>query len=126
IVAFIPFGNFVFDRILKRKQDSFPVRPFPKRWLVYSIVLFAFLDLFTQLPVMSTYAISLGASAMLAGLIVGMYSLTNTFGNILAGIFTDRIGAGKILIVGLLMTSLSLLSYNLADNVQLLLIVRTV
>lgn len=126
LMAFIPFGNFVFDRILKRRQASFPVRPFPKRWLVYGIILFAFLDLFTQLPVMSTYAISLGAGAMLAGIIVGSYSLTNSFGNVLAGIFTDKLGTGKILSAGLLLTSLSLLAYNFADNVHSLLVVRMV
>lgn len=50
-------------------------------------ILFIFFDLFTQLPVMSTYAESLGASAFLTGLAVGMYSLSNTFGNIISGFF---------------------------------------
>jgi len=126
LAAFVPFGNFILERVLKRRQDQgkFEVKSIPLVWLVYAIIMFTFLDLFTQLPVMSTYATSLGASAMIAGFIVGMYSLTNTFGNVLAGVFTDRLGANVILKAGLLMTSISLLLYNFVDSVELLLIVR--
>jgi len=126
LAAFVPFGNFAVERMLKRRQDQgqFPVKPIPLVWLVYAIILFTFLDLFTQLPVLSTYATSLGASSMIAGFIVGMYSLTNTFGNVLAGVFTDRLGANIVLKAGLLLTSFSLLLYNFVDSVQLLLIIR--
>jgi len=126
LAAFVPLGNFILERVLKRKQEQghFTLKPIPLVWLVYAIILFTFLDLFTQLPVMSTYATSLGASSMIAGFIVGMYSLTNTFGNVLAGVFTDRLGANVILKAGLLLTSFSLLLYNFVDSVQLLLIVR--
>lgn len=126
LVAFIPLGNFVLERMLKRRQEQgeFPVQPIPLTWLVYAIILFTFLDLFTQLPVMSTFATALGASAMIAGFTVGMYSLTNTFGNVLAGVFTDRYGANFVLRAGLLLTSISLLLYNFVHDVQLLLIVR--
>lgn len=55
--------------------------------LIYLIIFFSFFDLFTQLPVMSTYAESLGASAFITGLAVGMYSLSNTFGNVISGFF---------------------------------------
>ncbi|WP_432702391.1 MFS transporter [Lysinibacillus sphaericus] len=91
---------------------------------IYLIIFFSFFDLFTQLPVMSTYAESLGASAFLTGLAVGMYSLSNTFGNIISGFLTDRKGPFVILIVGLLATGLSLTLYNLVDAPLALLIVR--
>lgn len=91
---------------------------------IYIIIFFSFFDLFTQLPVMSTYAESLGASAFLTGLAVGMYSLSNTFGNIISGFLTDRKGPFVILIVGLLTTGLSLTLYNLVDAPFALLIVR--
>ena len=122
LVAFIPFGNFCFDVWLKKHQ--FDVKPLPKLWIVYAIIMFTFIDLFTQLPVMSTYAISIGASAMVAGFVVGMYSLTNTFGNILSGIFTDKYGSFIVLCLGLLMTSVSLLLYNFVNDVPELIIVR--
>jgi MFS family permease len=95
-------------------------------WLVYAIILFTFIDLFTQLPVMSTYAASLGASASIAGFTVGLYSLTNMFGNAVSGIFTDRYGAGRMLKIGLLASNCALLSYSLILNVAGLLIVRFV
>ena len=126
MAAFVPIGNFILERMLKRRQDQglFVVKPVRLVWLMYAIILFTFLDLFTQLPVMSTFATSLGASAMIAGFIVGMYSLTNTFGNVLAGVFTDRLGANVVLKAGLLLTSVSLLLYNFVDSVPMLLIVR--
>ena len=73
---------------------------------------------------MSTYAESLGASAFLTGLAVGMYSLSNTFGNIISGFLTDRKGPFIILIIGLLTTGLSLTFYNLVEEPIALLIVR--
>ncbi|MFJ8460359.1 MFS transporter [Lysinibacillus sp. RS5] len=93
---------------------------------IYLIIFFSFFDLFTQLPVMSTYAESLGASAFLTGLAVGMYSLSNTIGNIISGFLTDRKGPFVILILGLLTTGLSLSLYNLVDEPIALLIVRFV
>lgn len=91
---------------------------------IYLIIFFSFFDLFTQLPVMSTYAESLGASAFLTGLAVGMYSLSNTFGNIISGFLTDRKGPFIILIIGLLTTGISLTLYNLVEAPLALLIVR--
>ncbi|MGG2104779.1 MFS transporter [Lysinibacillus pakistanensis] len=93
---------------------------------IYVIIFFSFFDLFTQLPVMSTYAESLGASAFLTGLAVGMYSLSNTFGNIISGFLTDRKGPFVILVLGLLTTGLSLSLYNLVEEPTTLLIVRFV
>ena len=124
IVAFIPFANFLFDFLLKKRKAVFYAKPIPKRWIVYGIIFFTFIDLFTQLPVMSTFATSVGASAMIAGFVVGMYSLTNTVGNVVSGIFTDKYGAYAIMTLGLLTTGISLLLYNLVDNVTILLIVR--
>jgi len=92
--------------------------------LVYAIILFTFLDLFAQLPVMSTYAASLGAGAAIAGFAVGLYSLTNMFGNMVSGIFTDRFGAARMLKIGLLAASFALLSYSLVSDVTSLLAVR--
>ncbi|WP_442916939.1 MFS transporter [Lysinibacillus sp. 54212] len=123
-VAFIPFGNFIFDLYLKKHQKRYHVKPFQKSWIVYMIIFFTFIDLFTQLPVISTFATSVGATAMVAGFIVGIYSLTNTFGNILSGVLTDRYGAFIVLVIGLFATSGSLMLYNFADNVQILVAVR--
>nr|WP_232242948.1 MFS transporter [Paenibacillus sp. GSMTC-2017] len=123
-VAFIPFGNFFLDRKLKKAQTNYQLRPFNYALLVYSIVFFSFLDLFAQLPVMSTFATSVGASSFIAGFVIGLYSLSNTIGNILSGIMTDKVGPFKILMVGLLLTSGALLLYHFVDSAFILIIVR--
>jgi len=126
LVAFIPFGNFVLDRKLKSVEAKYEVKPFNITLLVYSIVFFSFFDLFSQLPVMSTFATSVGASSFVAGFVVGLYSLTNTAGNILSGILTDKIGPFKMLLAGLLLSSGALLLYNLVDSSAILLVVRII
>ncbi|AOZ94756.1 multidrug transporter [Paenibacillus crassostreae] len=102
------------------------MKPLKKSWLVYGIIFFSFIDLFAQLPVISTFATSVGATAFVAGIVVGMYSFSNTFGNILSGVLTDKVGPFKILVFGLITTSLSLLSYHLIYDTTSLLIVRCV
>lgn len=126
LVAFIPLGNFVLDRYIKRAAQRYKPQPFKQIWLLYGAIFFTFLDLFAQLPVMSTFALSLGASTMVAGLVVGMYSFTNMFGNMTSGIFTDRLGAKRITIVGLSLTALSLAAYQWIDSETTLLLLRAV
>jgi integral membrane protein len=124
LAGFVPFANYVLNVALAKRRDEFEVKPIPKIWLVYAIVFFTFIDLFTQLPVMSTFAASLGATAMLAGFAVGMYSLSNMAGNVLAGRLTDKYGAYKVLSAGLLLTAVALLLYQIVNNVAALLAVR--
>lgn len=94
------------------------------RFFIYIIIFFAFFDLFAQLPIMSPLAVSLGATPFLAGLAVGMYSLSNIVGNIASGIFSDRKGPFAILVAGLATTGAVLFSYGLADGPYSLLAVR--
>ncbi|QFG00531.1 MFS transporter [Psychrobacillus glaciei] len=94
------------------------------RLFVYTIIFFSFFDLFTQLPIMSPFAISLGATPFLTGLVVGMYSLSNTFGNIISGFLTDKKGPFYILIFGLFATSISLFLYQFVMEPMGLLLVR--
>lgn len=94
------------------------------RYFIFAIIFFSFFDLFTQLPIISTYAQDLGASTFVIGLAVGMYSFSNTFGNIISGFLTDKKGPYAILIIGLLTTSISLFSYHLIQEPVLLLVIR--
>ena len=124
LAAFVPLAWFAVDRAIARRRDRFGVKPIPLKWLVYAVVFFSFIDLFVQLPVMSTWALSLGASATLAGLVVGMYSATNLFGNIVSGILTDRRGAYPVLTAGLALTAGALLLYSVALSPASLVAVR--
>ncbi|CAM4104366.1 MFS transporter [Lederbergia lenta] len=96
------------------------------RVFVYIIVFFSFFDLFTQLPIMTPLAISVGATPFLTGLVVGMYSFSNTIGNVASGFLTDKRGPFLILITGLLLSGVSLFIYYFADNAWLLLLIRFV
>ncbi|MEK3889150.1 MFS transporter [Bacillus sp. FSL K6-3431] len=96
------------------------------RVFVYIIVFFSFFDLFTQLPIMTPLAISVGATPFLTGLVVGMYSFSNTIGNVVSGFLTDKKGPFLILISGLLLTGASLSIYYFAENAWLLLLIRFV
>ena len=72
------------------------------RYFIYAIIFFSFFDLFTQLPIMSTFAESVGASTFVIGLAVGMYSFSNTFGNIISGFWTDHRGPFFVLLTGII------------------------
>lgn len=63
------------------------------------------LGLFLILPVFAVHAASLpgGDDAMLVGLALGMYGLTQAFGQIPFGIASDRYGRKRIIIIGLLL-----------------------
>ncbi|USK60051.1 MFS transporter [Peribacillus asahii] len=94
------------------------------RSFVYLIVFFSFFDLFTQLPIMSPFAESLGATPFLTGLAVGMYSFSNTIGNVISGFLTDKKGPFRILLTGLLLTGMSLFLYRFAGGAWSLLAIR--
>ncbi|WP_339165208.1 MFS transporter [Siminovitchia sp. FSL W7-1587] len=94
------------------------------RAIVYAIIFFSFFDLFTQLPIITPLAGSVGATPFLTGLAVGMYSLSNMIGNVASGFLTDKKGPFRLLMAGLLLTGGSLLLYHLAANAYILLIVR--
>lgn len=96
------------------------------RNFVYLIVFISFFDLFSQLPIMSPFADSLGATPFITGLVVGLYSFSNMFGNVISGFMTDRRGPFMILVIGLFVSAMSLLLYSAVTNPVSLLGVRFV
>ena len=88
------------------------------------VVFVTFLDLFIQFPVVAPFARSLGASPALAGLIVGVYSLTNLLGNLAAGVVLDRWGRKGPVLGGLVATAAVLGAYALVQTPEQLLLVR--
>ncbi|MFC5702892.1 MFS transporter [Cohnella faecalis] len=61
-------------------------------WL-YLFLFVAFFDLHAQYPMLTPFAVSLGAAPSFIGLVMGMYSLTHLPGNMLAGYGVDRYGS---------------------------------
>jgi MFS family permease len=61
-------------------------------WL-YFFLFVAFFDLHAQFPMLTPFAVSLGAAPSFIGLVMGIYSLTHLPGNLLAGYGVDRFGS---------------------------------
>ncbi|MCT8137954.1 MFS transporter [Anaerobacillus sp. CMMVII] len=95
-------------------------------YFVYFIVVIAFLDTFSQLPIIAPFAQSLGASSLVIGLIVGMYSLANMGGNIIAGQWIDKFGRKRILVLGMFFVSVCLVGYTFVTTPSQLLTMRLI
>ncbi|MFD1929512.1 MFS transporter [Sporosarcina siberiensis] len=92
--------------------------------LLYFIIVVSFLDTFIQLPIITPFALSLGATHLLAGSIVAIYSLSNMIGNVVGGHLIDRFGRKKLLFTGMITVSITLLFYPIAQTGEQLLLIR--
>ncbi|SHG23444.1 MFS transporter [Ornithinibacillus halophilus] len=93
-------------------------------YFIYFLIVVTFIDTFSQLPIISPYAQELGASALLIGLIIGIYSFTNIIGNIISGYYIDQKGIKKIVSLGLMVTGIILITYSFAETPTQLFVVR--
>ncbi|AKG73144.1 MFS transporter [Salinicoccus halodurans] len=93
---------------------------------LYIIIVICFLDLFIQLPIITPFAISLGASEYTAGIIVAVYSLFNMVGNVFGGYFSDKIGRKNMLLLGMILQVVIILTYTIVPSVSLLIAIRVV
>lgn len=91
---------------------------------MYMIIIVSFLDTFVQLPIITPYAMSLGASYFAAGSIVAIYSLTNMVGNVIGGHWIDQYGRKKMLVTGMISVAIILLFYPFAQNAGQLFFIR--
>jgi MFS family permease len=94
-------------------------------WL-YLFMFVAFFDLHAQYPILSPYAVSLGAAPSFIGLILGVYSITHLPGNLIAGYGVDRYGSKKFIIASMLMAGLLLLFQSQVTNPWQLLVIRSI
>ena len=93
-----------------KQQIKPPRRVLP---IISAITFLGFLDTHLLIPVMALYASALGASVGIIGLIIGLYSVTNTPANIFFGRLIDRVGYKIPLIAGLVGDALSMFLYSL-------------
>jgi len=77
-------------------------------WL-YLFLFVAFFDLHAQYPMLTPFAVSLGAAPSFIGLVMGMYSLTHLPGNLIAGAAVDRYGSRLFIAFSLIGAGLLLL-----------------
>lgn len=91
-------------------------------WL-YLFLFVAFFDLHAQYPILTPFAVSLGAAPSFIGLMMGMYALTHLPGNIIAGYGVDRYGSRLFIVISLLLAGIILvLQSRVADPWQLLIL----
>ena len=76
------------------------------------------------IPVITFYALALGADPLMAGLIVGAYSFVHIPANVVFGRLADRLGRKRPLVFGLLWDAVSLALYAIASSPIALLLVR--
>ena len=89
-------------------------------WL-YLFLFVAFFDLHAQYPMLTPFAVSLGAAPSFIGLMMGMYSLTHLPGNILAGYGVDRMGSRLFIAISLVAVgALLVIQARVTDPWQLL------
>lgn len=94
-------------------------------WL-YLFMFVAFFDLHAQYPILSPFAISLGAAPSFIGLILGVYSITHLPGNLIAGFGVDRYGSKSFIVFSLIVAGIVLLIQSHVTNPWELLAIRSV
>ncbi|SES26623.1 MFS transporter [Salipaludibacillus aurantiacus] len=77
-----------------------------------------------QMPVFTPYAASFDASSMLIGIILGVTSLTNLTGNLIAGPLVDRFGKKRFITFPLFIAGGLFIAHGLASNAGDLLILH--
>ena len=93
-------------------------------WL-YLFIFVAFFDLHAQYPMLTPFAISLGAAPSFIGFIMGIYSLTHLPGNVLAGYSVDRYGSKPFIVLSLVAAGILLLLQSRVTDPWQLLAVRS-
>ncbi|MGZ9585380.1 MFS transporter [Paenibacillus marinisediminis] len=94
-------------------------------WL-YLFLFVAFFDLHAQYPILTPYAVSLGAAPSFIGLMMGMYSFTHLPGNLLAGYGVDRFGSRIFIVFSLIGAGILLVLQAHVSDPWELLIVRSI
>lgn len=94
--------------------------------ILYLVIVICFLDLFIQLPIITPFALELGASEFTADIVVAMYSLFNMAGNIAGGFLSDKFGRRNTLLFGMIMQVFFVLIYTMTPSIAILLGVRAI
>ena len=94
-------------------------------WL-YLFLFVAFFDLHAQYPMLTPFAVSLGAAPSFIGLMMGMYALTHLPGNLLAGFGVDRLGSRLFIAASLVAVGALLVFQARVTDPWQLLVVRSV
>ncbi|MFX0021468.1 MAG: MFS transporter [Candidatus Hermodarchaeota archaeon] len=95
-------------------------------FLVLTLTFIVNFDSTIAIPIISNYAISLGASILLASFIVGVYSMVHIPSNIISGRLVDKFGRKTLIAIGVTLDGFSILLYSLAKDPYFLLFARII
>ena len=85
-------------------------------FFMYVLLIVAFIDMFSQLPVIAPFAASLGATPIIVGSVIGVYSFSNMLGNVLSGIWVDKFGSKRILASSMILAGVLVFFYTYVTN----------
>lgn len=91
---------------------------------LYTLIFIAIFDLHAQYPMLSPFALSLGATPTWIGWIMGIYSLTHIPGHWVAGQAIDRYGGKRFIVGSLCVAGLLLVAQSYAQSPWQLLLIR--
>lgn len=94
-------------------------------WL-YMFLFLAFFDLHAQYPILTPFAVSLGAAPVFIGWMMGIYALTHLPGNLIAGAVIDKHGSRRYIIFSLVSAGIVLLLQSYVHYPWQLLALRSV
>ncbi|WP_308638532.1 MFS transporter [Paenibacillus silvisoli] len=94
-------------------------------WL-YLFLFVAFFDLHAQYPILTPFAVSIGAAPSFIGLMMGLYSITHLPGNVIAGYGVDRFGSRLFIVFSLGAAGGILLLQSMVTNPWQLLVLRSI
>lgn len=94
-------------------------------WL-YMFLFLAFFDLHAQYPILTPFAVSLGAAPVFIGWMMGIYALTHLPGNLIAGTVIDKHGSRRYIIFSLVSAGIVLLLQSQIHYPWQLLLLRSI
>ncbi|MFC0211585.1 MFS transporter [Paenibacillus chartarius] len=107
------------------KGAALPIRPNYRIPLFCAVTLLFWMSMYTCVPILTPYTEHLGASHQTAGLIVGMYGLSQMLLRIPVGVLSDRLHKRKLFIVfGLAFSVLAGVGIMISQELTWILILR--
>lgn len=86
--------------------------------------IFISMSFYMVMPLLSKYALQLGASVPAAGVIVGMFSITALFARPVSGIISDRLNKKYVFMAATALIGLSLIGYGISAGIASLVVFR--
>ncbi len=118
--------NIELENSMGTNNQKSPIIKKSHYFLVLTLTFIVNFDSTVAIPIISNYAISLGASIILASFIVGVYSMVHIPANIISGRLVDKVGRKTLITVGIALDGFSILLYSIARDPYFLLFARII